>query len=219
MTFSICASVDGCHGAAIATNAIAVGSTAPFVCRRGAVCTQAMTNTPIGVHTVRRLRRGEAIDDAVASLLEADDHAETRQVHGIDETGSIVRHTGAECISHAGDRHGEDYTVAGNMLAGPAVLDAMADTFAAAGGKPIDRRLLAALRAGADAGGDKRGPTAQSAAIAVFDLDTARIEHDLRVDESDDAVSELERIHEVAATAGAEWAAEYPQLDIRRHPK
>lgn len=219
MTFSICASVDGCHGAAIATKAIAVGSTAPFVCRQGAVCTQAMTNTPIGVRTVRQLRRGEAIDDAVVALLAADGHAETRQVHGIDETGSIVRHTGAECIPHAGDRQGDSYTVGGNMLSDPAVLDSIAEAFESSAGEPIDRRLLAALRAGEDAGGDKRGPTAQSAAIAVFDPDTARIEHDLRVDESDDAVSELERIHEVAATAGAEWAAEYPQLDIRRNPE
>ena len=219
MTFSICASVDGRHGAAIATNAIAVGSTAPFVCRTGAVCTQAMTKTPIGVHAVDRLGRGEPVSDAVSALLAADPHASQRQVHGTDGTGDTIARTGADCEPFAGDIEAETHTVAGNMLAEPAVLERMADAFERSEGRSLDRRLLAALRAGEEAGGDKRGPNAQSAAVVVFDPTTPRIEHDLRVDEHDDAVAELERVHETAETAGADWAAEYPNLDLQRWPE
>ncbi|WP_418285627.1 DUF1028 domain-containing protein [Halorubrum sp. DTA46] len=218
MTFSICASVDGRHGAAIATKAIAVGSTAPFVCRDGAVCTQAMTKTPIGVHAIGRLERGASVVEAVSSLLAADTHSAQRQVHGIDSSGQTVARTGDDCEPFAGDIEGETYTVAGNMLDGPAVIERMADAFERSRDRTLDRRLLAALRAGADAGGDKRGPNAQSAAIVVFDPETPQLEHDLRVDEHDDAVTELERIHETARTAGADWAAEYPNLDVQRWP-
>jgi len=218
VTFSICASVDGRHGAAIATNAIAVGSTAPFVCRNGAVCTQAMTRTPIGVHAIDRLDHGASVVDAVSALLADDAHASHRQVHGIDGSGETVVRTGADCVPFAGDIEAETYTVAGNMLTGSAVIERMADAFELTRDRSLDHRLLAALRAGEEAGGDKRGPNAQSAAIVVFDPETPRIEHDLRVDEHDDAVTELERIHEAAATAGADWAAEYPNLNLQRWP-
>ncbi len=217
MTFSICASVDGRHGAAIATNAVAVGSTAPFVNRYGTVCTQAMTKTPIGVQTIRRIGGGEAIDEVVSALLNADDHAQQRQVHGIDHNGTTVLHTGMECTSVSGGRTGDTYTIAGNMLTNELVLDRMADAFVESTGKPLDHRLLDALRAGENAGGDKRGTNAQSAALTVFS-DTPRIEHDLRVDEHANAVSELERVHETAATSGTEWMDEYPNLDLQRHP-
>ncbi|WP_418281635.1 DUF1028 domain-containing protein [Halorubrum sp. DTA98] len=218
MTFSICASVDGRHGVAIATKAIAVGSTAPFVCRRGAVCSQAMTNTPIGVRAIDRLSRGEPVTEAVPELLARDDHAEQRQVHGIDRSGTTVTHTGTECEPYADDAVGETYTVAGNMLSGPEVLDRMGTAFESAADRSLDRRLLTALRAGEDAGGDTRGSNAQSAALVVFDPETPRIEHDLRVDEHADAVTELERVHDAAATSGAEWMDEYPTLNLQRYP-
>lgn len=230
MTFSICASIDGRHGAAIATHAIAVGSTAPFVSRHGAVCTQAMTNTPLGVRSIDRMRRGESVDEAISTLLARDEHAAMRQVHGIDADGHTVTHTGAECEPYAGDTYGgsntsgerdtsgETYTVAGNMIDGEAVIAAVAAAFEDAADATLDRRLLAALRAGEEAGGDKRGPHAQSAALVVFDPERPRIEHDLRVDEHEDAVTELERVHEAAATAGADWMAEYPELNLQRSP-
>ncbi|KDS91907.1 hypothetical protein FK85_15755 [Halorubrum saccharovorum] len=218
MTFSICASVDGRHGAAIATNAIAVGSTAPFVCRTGAVCTQAMTKTPIGVHAVDWLERGAVVSEAVSALLADDPHASHRQVHGIDASGDTIARTGTDCEPFAGEIEAQRYTVAGNMLTGPAVIDRMADAFEKTQDQSLDSRLLAALLAGEAVGGDKRGPNAQSASIVVFDPETPRIEHDLRVDEHGDAVRELERIHEVAKSAGADWADEYPNLDLQRWP-
>ena len=219
MTFSICATVDGSHGVAVATKAIAVGSTAPFVCRDGAVCTQSTTSTPIGVRTTRRLADGGRIDEVVTALLESDPDRALRQVHGVDGAGTTVAVTGSECVSWAGHREGDGYTVAGNMLVDDGVLEATAETFEASAGDSLADRLLAALRAGEDAGGDKRGEHAQSAALAVFEPDVARLEHDLRVDEHRDAVTELERVYEAARTQGGEWHDRYPAVDLRRHPR
>ncbi|MFP9192833.1 DUF1028 domain-containing protein [Natronosalvus vescus] len=218
MTFSICATVEGRHGVAVATKAIAVGSTAPFVCRRGAVCTQAMTSTPLGVRTIRALEAGDAIDAAVEELLADDPHATVRQIHGVDADGGVVAITGEECVPTAGERVGSEYTVAGNMLVGEDVLGAMADRFETTVGRPLDERLLAALEAGANAGGDKRGEHAQSAALCVFDPEEPHLAHDLRVDEHETAVAKLARIHELARRVGSEWEEKYPRADLQRHP-
>ncbi|MFP8958616.1 DUF1028 domain-containing protein [Natrialbaceae archaeon A-CW3] len=219
MTFSICATVDGRHGVAVATKAIAVGSTAPFVCRAGAVCTQAMTSTPLGVRTIRALEAGDAIDATVEELLADDPHAAVRQIHGVGADGTTVAVTGAECVSTAGERVGREYTVAGNMLVGEDVLGAMADRFETTVGRPLEERLLVALEAGANAGGDKRGDHPQSAALCVFDPEEPHLCHDLRVDEHESAVTELARVHELARTVGSEWAEEYPRADLQRHPE
>lgn len=219
MTYSICATVDGRHGVAIATKAIGVGGTAPFVSRDGAVCTQATTNTPLGVRTLRVLADGSPIDAVVRSLLEDDPHAPIRQVHGVEGDGTTVAVTGDDCITWAGDRRGDGYTVAGNMLEGEAVLEAVADRFETTADRPLDERLLLALRAGEDAGGDKRREHAQSAALRVFDPETPRLEHDLRVDEHEDAVAELEALHEAASTVGVEWADRFPEVDLQRYPE
>lgn len=218
MTFSICASVNGRHGVAVATHAIGVGSTAPFVCRRGAVCTQAMTSTPLGVRTICRLADGEHVDDAVSSLIEADPHATHRQIHGVDADGTTVARTGSACEDVAEDFEGDRYTIAGNMLEDADVIEAMAAAFEAKSEVDLDERLIAVLQAGDAAGGDKRGANAMSAAVTVFDSEDPHLAHDVRVDEHEDAVAELTRIHEVAKRVGSEWAKEYPKADLQRHP-
>lgn len=217
MTFSICARLEGCHGAAVASKSIAVGSTVPWVSTRGALCTQAATNTALGARAIRALESGESIEGVVADLLAADLHASARQVHGLDARGNAVAVTGEDCVPWVGDRSKEGITVAGNMLAGAGVLEAMAEGFGDATG-PLDSRLLSALRAGEDAGGDKRRETVQSAALSVYDPDEPRLAHDLRVDESDDALGELDRIHAAATDLDTAWDAEDPPLNRQRHP-
>ncbi len=219
MTFSICATDDGSHGLAIASQAVAVGSTASHVGRGGAVCTQATTSTPLGVRTLRAFGEGTAADAAIDTQVSGDERAAVRQLHGVDQDGTAGAHTGSDCVDWAGHRIGTGVTVAGNMLEGPAVLDSMVDAYEAAEGRPIDVRLLRALRAGEDAGGDSRGPAARSSALAVFDPDSPRLHHDLRVDEHDDAVSELQRVREVVAADGETLVQEYPGFDPRRHPE
>ncbi len=219
MTFSICATDDGTHGVAIASYAVAVGSTASQVGRAGAVCTQATTSTPLGVRTLRALGEGTAADAAIDAQVCADERSAVRQLHGVDRDGSGGAHTGSDCVNWAGHRLETGVTVAGNMLEGPAVLDSMLDAYRAADDRPLDLRLLRALRAGEDAGGDSRGPAARSSALAVFDPDSPRLHHDLRVDEHDDAVSELERVREEVAADGEMLVQEYPGFDPQRHPE
>lgn len=222
VTYSICVTDGTRHGIAIATKAPAVGGLAPFLSRNGAVCTQSIVNVPLGPKAVRLLDGEASVDDAVDTLVEKDDDAPLRQVHGVDAWGNATAFSGDECVdwygSDVGSEAGTTYTVAGNMLDGEHVVEAVADAYewAAADGEPFDERLLAALRAGEDAGGDKRAGTAQSAALKVYDPDDPRLAHDLRVDDHDDPVSELRRVHEVAREDDETWAEEFPEADLRR---
>ena len=219
MTFSICAAVDGRYAAAVASKSIAVGSTVAFVSPKGAICTQASTNTPLGVRALRSLEEGSSLAESVPSLLESDPHDDSRQVHGVDGETTVAI-TGGDCVPWAGGQQGDGYTVAGNMLEEESVLTAMVERFEATAGesKPLDERVLEVLRAGEDAGGDKRREHAQSAALSVYDPDDPRLAHDLRVDEHDDAVAELERIHEAASALDLEWDERSPESNRQRHP-
>ena len=117
--------------------------------------------------------------------------------------GRTFAFTGAECVEWHGSREGADYSVQGNMLAGPQVVEAMADAFEASAGKWLGIKLMAALEAGQSAGGDKRGRV--SAALLVTPMDATkappsdgfeprRYNMDIRVDDHADPVAELRRI-------------------------
>lgn len=218
MTFSICAVNGPQHGVAIATKAIGVGSLAPFLSRNGAVSTQSMVSIPLGAKATRLLDQDCGINAAVDTLLEKDDSASHRQVHGIDQWGNTVVFSGDDCVDWYGHIERDTYTVAGNMLTGEQVIDSIAETFESKSNLPLDERLLAALQAGDDAGGDKRRETAQSAALKIYHPDQPGLHHDLRVDEHDDPISELQRIHEVAKTESADWVNEYSEVDLQRWP-
>ena len=109
--------------------------------------------------------------------------------------GAGAAHTGGSCIDWCGHVLHEDFSVAGNMLAGPRVIEATAEAYRAAAGRPLAERLLAALAAGEAAGGDKRGK--QAAALRIHgDEDHPAL--DLRVDDHEDPVHELHRLHDVS---------------------
>ncbi|MEF8788917.1 MAG: DUF1028 domain-containing protein [Haloarculaceae archaeon] len=183
---------------AVATDAPAVGALAPCVSHDGAISTQSFVNVRLG-------RRGIAllpdlgVDDALPGLLEQDDHHELRQVHGVDFRGNAYAFTGEDCDGWAGHRveEPEGITAAGNMLVGPDTVDALVETYRESEG-PIGRRLLDALDAGRDAGGDGRGHT--SAAIAIK-APTTTAYHDLRVDEHETPIAELRRVYEATREA------------------
>ncbi|RDZ42562.1 DUF1028 domain-containing protein [Haloferax sp. Atlit-10N] len=187
-TFSIAARDPDANvfGAAVTTGTVAVGATCPYVSAGGAAVTQSYTKTEHGRDAVARAEAGERIDDAFETLLDADDHAAYRQVHGVGAAGEFA-FTGGECVSWAGHRVGDDYTVAGNMLAGEAVVEATAEAYESADGDMADR-LVSALEAGEAAGGDDRGE--MSAAVLVH-APTPEFYHNLRVDLSDEPVSDL----------------------------
>lgn len=218
MTYSICAIKGSQHGVAIATKAIGVGSLAPFLSRNGAVSTQSMVSTPIGVKATRLLDQECGVDAAVDTLLDKDSGASHRQVHGVDQWGNTVVFSGDDCVDWYGHIEGDTYTIAGNMLASEQVIESMAEAFESNLDLPLDEQLLAVLQAGEDAGGDKRRETVQSAALKIYHPDQAGLHHDVRVDEHDDPINEIQRIHELAKSKSVDWIDEYPEVDLQRWP-
>ncbi len=197
MTWSILArdAATGELGAAVASRFLAAGALCPRVEGGvGAVSTQALVNPFIAPDALAGLRGGGAPEDVLAALLAADPGRAVRQAHLLAADGRSARHTGAECVGWCGHLEGPDVSVAGNMLAGPEVLAATRDAFLATAGLPLAERLLAAMQAGEDAGGDRRGR--QSAAIQVASAD-AYPDLDLRVDDHPDPLAELRRLHAV----------------------
>jgi uncharacterized Ntn-hydrolase superfamily protein len=199
MTFSIVARdpETGDLGIAIASRALAVGAVAPFArAGVGAISTQAAPNVAYGPDGLARLAAGEEAAQVLAALTAADSMAAMRQAGIVDTAGRAATYTGASCLDWAGGRTGPGVAVQGNILVGPAVVDDMLAAYEAATGA-FPRRLLAALRAGDQAGGDSRGR--QSAALLVMREkggvgggDDRWI--DLRVDDHTDPTAELTRL-------------------------
>ncbi len=198
MTWSILARdvETGAIGAAVCTRFFAVGALCPRVEGGvGALCTQALVNPRYAHEGLARLRAGEAPDSAVAALIAADAGRATRQLHMMAWDGSSARHTGEGCVDWAGHLTDTDLSIAGNMLAGQAVIEASRDAFHAHAGQPLAERLLAALEAGEVAGGDKRGR--QSAALMIASADPWP-DLDIRADDHPDPLAELRRLYAVA---------------------
>lgn len=214
MTFSIVArSADGSTwGVAVASKFLAVGSAVPAaVAGVGAIATQADANVAYKGLALAHLDDGATAPIALDRLLEEDPGRDHRQVGIVDVDGGAASHTGPACIPWAGGRTGEGYAVQGNCLAGPEVVDAMeAAWLASAEDAPLQDRLLAALRAGDEAGGDKRGR--QSAALLVVRDEAGYgglddIAADLRVDDHPAPIDELARLldlHELYLVASTE---------------
>jgi uncharacterized Ntn-hydrolase superfamily protein len=198
MTWSIIArdSVTGQIGIAVATKFFAVGARVPHIAAGfGGVATQALVNPYYGIDGVKLLREGKSPRDIVKTLISADHGRESRQLHIMDAGGRIAAHTGTECVEWCGHIEGDGYSIAGNMLAGAAVLDDSAKAYQANAGLPLAQRLIAAMRSGEKAGGDKRGK--QSAALLIHGSEEWS-DLDLRVDDHLDPLAELERLEQVS---------------------
>jgi len=197
MTWSILASdpATGELGVAVATRFFAVGALCPKV-EGGvaALATQALVNPMLGIEGMNRLRAGEAPGAVLDALLAADAGRASRQFHILGLSGEIAQHTGTDCVPWCGAVRGPNVSVAGNMLAGPAVVEATRHTYLATPG-PMAERLLAAMEAGEAAGGDSRGRQAAALMIASREPYT---DLDLRVDDHADPLAELRRLLGVA---------------------
>jgi uncharacterized Ntn-hydrolase superfamily protein len=152
-------------GVAVTTRLPAVGTLCPFASENGAIATQSLTNVGLGRKGLRYVDDGLAVDDALQALLNADEGAVHRQLHGIDADGTFA-FSGEECKPWYGHVEGGNYTVAGNLLTGEAVVDAVAATYEdrAADGVdveaegPLAERLIDALEAWhAEGGRQARG--------------------------------------------------------------
>jgi uncharacterized Ntn-hydrolase superfamily protein len=197
MTWSILARdpATGTLGVAVATRFFAVGALCPHVEGRvAAMSTQALMNPMYAIEGLAALRNGEAAPDVVAMLTAADAGREMRQLHILDAEGRTGQHTGTGCVPWAGHTTGRNCSVAGNMLAGEAVILATARAYEAAADAalPMAERLLRALEAGEAAGGDARGR--QSAALKIASSDPYA-DLDLRVDDHADPIPELRRLY------------------------
>lgn len=198
----------GLFGIAVATRFFAVGALVPHASPQGAVATQALVNPTYGPRGLRLLAEGVAPEMAVATLVGLDAGREHRQVHLLDRDGRSARWTGSACVDWCGHRAADGVSLAGNMLAGPAVLEATLETWLAATDLPLVARLLAAMRAGEAEGGDKRGR--QSAAILVQGSEPwPRLS--LRVDDHEDPLAELERLYGVARERFLPFSAAFPK--------
>jgi uncharacterized Ntn-hydrolase superfamily protein len=215
MTWSIIArdKSSGCFGIAVATKFFAVGARVPFIAAGvGAVATQALINPFYGTNGLRLLRQGLPADAVVRALIAADAGREHRQVHVVDAEGRVAAHTGSACIDWTGHIHGESFSIAGNMLAGPRVLDDSAAAYRANEALPFARRLIVAMQAGDAAGGDKRGK--QSAALLIHSEEDWS-DLDLRVDDHAEPLNELARLERVSRER---WTTFRHCLPSRRDP-
>jgi uncharacterized Ntn-hydrolase superfamily protein len=198
MTWSMIArdEATGRVGIIVATKFFAVGASVPFIRTGvGAVASQAFLNPHYGPRGLDLLTAGMSAADTVAALTAADDGRESRQLHVMDTAGRFAAHTGKACVNWCGSLQRTTFSVAGNMLAGEAVISETARAYEANLSLPFARRLIAAMMAGEAAGGDKRGK--QSAALLIHDGESYPL-YDLRVDDHLDPLAELTRLQTVA---------------------
>ncbi len=195
MTWSILArDPSGAFGVAIASRFFGVGVLCPHVeSGVGALSTQALVNPLYARTGMRLLAQGTPPAEIVRMLTAADAGRDHRQLHMIDVQGRIAAHTGSACIEWCGHLAGDHYSIAGNMLVGSAVLSETAAAYERAATLSFAERLLAALDAGEAAGGDKRGR--QAAALLIFTTEEYPF-LDLRVDDHEDPLRELRRLHD-----------------------
>jgi uncharacterized Ntn-hydrolase superfamily protein len=215
MTWSIIArdSVTGQIGIAVATKFFAVGARVPHIAAGiGGIATQALVNPYYGIDGVKLLREGNSPHDIVKTLIAADQGRDSRQLHIMDAAGRIASHTGSECVDWCGHIERDGFSIAGNMLAGAAVLDETAKAYQANAALPFAQRLIAAMRAGEAAGGDKRGK--QSAALLIHGSEDWS-DLDLRVDDHLDPLVELQRLEQVSRER---WVHFREFLPTRKNP-
>ena len=204
-TFSIAArdEASGMLGVAVTSKAFSVGMVCPFArAGVGAVATQSMVSPSLGPSILDFLAAGLEPEAALAAALATDPRPDLRQLNVVDAQGRSVTFTGERCIPWCGGRMAPDYALAGNILAGEAVVDAMEEAFVT-GSPPSDvhvgqafaERLIRALEAGQAAGGDARGK--ESAALLVVHR-TAIPYLRLQVEDHPDPLVELRRLFELA---------------------
>ena len=191
---------NGDLGIAVQSKFFAVGAVVPWAeAGVGAIATQAWANTTYGPRGLKLLKIGLTAEQTLDHLLKDDPGRESRQVGIVDANGSIANHTGKECNDWAGAISGKHYTAQGNILAGEEVVIAMGKAFEESDGE-LAEKLMAALFAGQEKGGDKRGQ--QSAALLVVrknggygGFNDRYI--DIRVDDSDEPIKELQRLLQI----------------------
>ena len=198
-TYSIvaCDAATGEMGVAVQSHWFSVGSVVSWAeAGVGAIATQALVNVSFGLRGLELLKQGKTAAQAVDELVASDEGRDVRQLAIVDARGNVAAHTGMRCIPQAGHIVGEGFSVQANMMLNDRVWPAMAKAFRESKGH-LAERMIVALEAAQDAGGDIRGQ--QSAAILVVRTQSTgdawedRLV-DLRVEDNPEPVKELRRL-------------------------
>lgn len=190
-------------GVAVASRVLAAGAIVPYVeADVGAVATQAWANSSFGPRGLADLRDGKSPEQIAASFRESDENIERRQFAIVDAGGRVAAFTGEGCNAHAAHATGDGFSVQGNILAGPEVIDAMESAFRSArdsGEGELADWLMAALTAGDESGGDSRGKQAAALVVARKGGGYGGNDRyiDLRVDDDPEPVAKLARLLEL----------------------
>ena len=163
----------------------------------GVVATQSFVNPAYGPEGLKLMSEGKNAKDALESLLAADEGRDLRQVAFLDNNGNVDAHTGKNCIGYASHKSGTNFSVQANMMLNDDVVPAMSKAFAENSSLPLAERVLKTLQAAQAAGGDIRGK--QSAVLIVVGGEKVQQpwldkKIDLRVDDSNEPIVELERL-------------------------
>ena len=215
MTLSVVAfdRSSGHLGVAVATRFFAAGALVPFIASKvGAIATQALVNPYYGIDGPQLLRKGRSPAEVVEMLTSNDVGQAHRQVQIIDASGSVAAHTGEQCLPWSSHALGNAFSIAGNILAGPRVLEDAFEAYIRHSALPFARRLIAAMQAAEAAGGDSRGR--QSAALIIMGDDEWPA-LDLRVDDHPNPLCELDRLEKVSHQ---EWVRYRPFIPTRTNP-
>jgi len=172
------------------------------------VATQSMAEISYGPLGLELMGSGKSAPEALEALLRADGKPESRQVAMVDSKGRVATHTGTKCIPFAGHVVGDGFSCQGNIMRSEMVWTSMRDSFLRNGDLSFAERLVAALEAGEDGGGDIRGK--QSAALLVVSADISPSYWpgrliDLRVEDHPEPVPELKRL--LRYQRGYDWAS------------
>jgi len=203
MTFSIVARTGDAYGVAVASKFIAVGAVVPAArLGVGAMATQALAKVSYLADGLALLSEGASAADTVTRLTSLDQGRDDRQLGVVSATDQST-FTGPGCMDWAGGAIGGDahtgYAIQGNILVGERVVMDMERAWLDNPHLPLAPRLMQALAAGDQAGGDQRGR--QSAALYAVapgaGYDHCGVLADLRVDDHPDAPKELARLFDL----------------------
>jgi uncharacterized Ntn-hydrolase superfamily protein len=210
MTYSIVArdQKTGELGVAVQSHFFSVGSIVTWArAGVGVVATQAMVDVKYGPLGLELMSGGRSAEEALNALLKADSNSDSRQVAMVDAKGRVAAHTGSKCLPHAGHVLGDGFSCQGNIMRSERVWGAMKESFEGHRELPLAERMVGALEAAEEAGGDIRGKQSSAILVVSPELKPTYWEGrliELRVEDHPAPVPELRRL--LRYQRGYEWA-------------